>query len=84
MHEVSVELGWCGGIVDGKPIHDYDFVPANGQVTAEQLVHWIFRAEGMDPFAELKNWQKHMKKLINAFILHMGAEVADASMLKRS
>jgi hypothetical protein len=81
MHEVCVEKGWCGGVVDGKPTHVDDFIPESGRVTAEQFVDWLFRADGMDPFVELEKWQKHKDGLTDAFIRHMGADVVDASML---
>lgn len=82
MHEVCVKWGWCGGIVDGKPTHVDDFIPESGQVTAEQFVEWLFRADGMDPFAELEKWQKHKDGLKDAFVRHMGSDVVEASMLK--
>jgi hypothetical protein len=82
MHEVCVEKGWCGGIIDGKPAHVDDFIPDSGHVTAEQFVHWLFRAEGLGPFDELAKRQKYMAGLKNAFIRHMGTDVVDASMLK--
>jgi hypothetical protein len=82
MREVCVERGWCGGIVDGKPTHVDDFIPESGQVTAEQFVDWLFRADGMDPFVDLEQWQKHKDGLKDAFIRHMGADVVNASMLK--
>ena len=82
MHEVCVKRGWCGGIVDGKPTHVDHFIPESGQVTAEQFVDWLFQADGMDPFVEPEIWQKHKDGLKAAFILHMGADVVDALMLK--
>ena len=81
-HEVCVGQGWCGGTVDGKPAHVDDFIPESGQVTAEQFVDWLFRAEGMDPVVDLELWQKHKDGLKTAFVRHMGADVVDASMLR--
>ena len=36
MQEVCVDLGWCGGIVDGHPSHVTDYIPESGPVTADQ------------------------------------------------
>jgi hypothetical protein len=82
MNEVCVGLGWCGGMVDGKPSHVYDFIPETGPVTADQFVDWLFLADGMVPTAEPDKWQKHKDMLRDAFVRHMGSAVVDASMLK--
>lgn len=82
MHEVCVRRGWCGGIVDGRPSHVDDFIPQGGPVTADQFVDWLFRAEGMDPAADLTKWQKHRDALREAFVRHMGSDPVDASLLK--
>jgi|JI6StandDraft_1071083.scaffolds.fasta_scaffold350185_2 hypothetical protein len=84
MHDVCVGQGWCGGTVDGKPAHVDDFIPESGQVTAEQFVDWLFRAEGLDPLVNLETCQRHKDSLKDAFVRHMGADVVDASMLKWS
>ena len=82
MHEVCVQRGWCGGIVDGKPTHVDDFIPASGTVSAAQFVNWLFLADGMDPDADPDKWQSHKDELRAAFVRHMGADVVDASRLK--
>jgi hypothetical protein len=82
MHEVCVERGWCGSILDGKPTHVDDFIPANGTVSAAQFVDWLFLADGMDPNAEPARWQAHKEGLRAVFVRHMGSDVVDASRLK--
>jgi len=82
MHEVCVERGWCGGIINGKATHVDDFIPASGTVPAAQFVDWLFLADGMDPTAEPDKWQSHKDGLRAAFVRHMGADVVEASRLK--
>ena len=82
MHEVCVERGWCGSVVDGVPLHVDEFIPEGGLVTAEQFVDWLFRAEGIAPDAEPAKWRPHKEGLRNAFILHMGGDAVDAQRLK--
>ena len=82
MHEVCVERGWCGGIVDGRPSHVDDLIPERGPVTADQFIDWLFMADGMDPHAEPTKWREHKKGLRDAFIRHMGHDTVDASSLK--
>lgn len=82
MEEVSVQYGWCGGIVNDKPSHVDDFIPASGQVSASQFVEWLFLADGVDPASEPQKWTKHKDRLRDAFIRHMGADTVDASALR--
>ena len=82
MHEVSVDLGWSGGMVDGQSSHVTDYIPESGPVTADQFVDWLFLADGMDPSENLAKWQKHKDRLRAAFVKIMGSEVVDASLLK--
>ncbi|WP_029623204.1 hypothetical protein [Sphingomonas elodea] len=82
MHEVCVERGWCGGIVDDQPSHVDDFLPEAGPVTAEQFVEWLFQAEGVDASSDPATWGKHKDGLRAAFVRHMGGDLVDASVLK--
>jgi len=82
MNEVCVGQGWCGSVVNDKPLHVTLFIPENGPVTAEQFVDWLFEADGVDPYADLEKWQKHKGALRDAFIRHMGSDVVDAADLR--
>ena len=82
MREVCVGLGWCGGIVNGVPLHVDDFIPEDGLVTVNQFVDWLLQADGMDPDAEPEKWRTSKDDLRAAFIRHMGSDVADARDLK--
>jgi len=81
MREVCVERGWCGSIVDDRPMHVTDFLPASGTVTADQFVGWLFDADGVDPNEDLAKWQKHMHALRDAFVRHMGGTSVDVARL---
>ena len=74
MHEVCVGRGWCGSIVNDEP--------ESGPVTAEQLVAWLFQAEGVNPGEEPERWHSHKYALREAFIRHLGGDVVDAQRLK--
>ena len=80
LDEVCVGFGFCGSVVDGKPLHVDQFIPERGRVSADQFVEWLFRAEGMDP-AE-PDAIKHATNLREAFVRHMGGDIVDARDLK--
>jgi hypothetical protein len=84
MDEICVDLGFCGSIKDGKPLHVARFIPSRGPVTAEQFAEWVFLADDMNPNSEPKRWENLRDKIKHAFVRHMGAEVVDAKMLKWS
>lgn len=81
MHEVCVERGWCGAVVDGRPMHVTDFLPTRGMVTADQFVNWLMKAEGVDPAEDRAKWQSHAAGLREAFVRHMGSTYVDAWQL---
>ena len=82
MDEVCVGLGFCGEVVDGKPLHVTDFIPDEGRVSADQFVEWVFRAEGFDPVADYELCQKHKDAIRSAFVTHMAGETANAQALR--
>ncbi|MBB3475412.1 hypothetical protein [Sphingomonas sp. BK345] len=82
MHEVCVEKGWCGSVVGGERRHVTDFLPARGEVTADQFVMWLFAADGVDPSDDSAKWQAHYDELREAFVRHMGGDKADVERLK--
>ncbi|MGV2494923.1 hypothetical protein [Pelagerythrobacter aerophilus] len=81
MHEVCADRGWCGAIVDNRPLHVTDFLPGHGTVTADQFVGWLFEAEGVDPDQNRVKWQSHIDGLREAFVRHMGGYSVDARRL---
>tara|TARA_R110000751_G_scaffold2018_11_gene9539 strand:+ start:367592 stop:367882 length:291 start_codon:yes stop_codon:yes gene_type:complete len=81
MHEGCVERGWCGGIVDGKPKHVTDLLPAKGAVSAEQFARWLFEADGVDPDEDRVKWQPYLDGLKDAFVRHFGTAQVDVSQL---
>lgn len=85
MDFVCVEWGCCGSIHrDGTPLHVTLFIPAEGPVTADQFVDWVFLAEGLNPNSEPEKWQTHKDAIRAAFVAHMGGETADARALRWS
>jgi hypothetical protein len=78
MNQVCVSWGYCGCIKDGKPLHVDSFVPAEGPVSADQFVEWVFLAEDLDPS---QAQEPHRRGLRAAFVKHMGSEVVDAKEL---
>jgi len=74
--EICVGLGFCGAVVEGKPLHVDQFVPENGTVRADDFVDWVFLAEGFSP-KESKH-SKFRTQLRDAFVRHMGGEKVDA------
>ena len=83
IHELCVNYGWCGGLVDDKPCHVDDFIPETGQVTADQFVEWVFAADSYDPrYEPVQKTQKYRKAIREIFIQRMGSETVDAAKLK--
>jgi hypothetical protein len=68
MHEVCVERGWCGAVIDDRPQHVTDFLPQSGDVTPDQFVAWLFQADGVNPDEDREKWQNHIDGLRDAFI----------------
>lgn len=81
MTEVCVEQGWCGSVVNDRPMHVTDFLPDKGMVTVDQFVGWLFEADGVAPNEDLPKWQRHIDGLRDAFIRHMGSSCVDVEHL---
>lgn len=82
MHEICVERGWCGGIVDGQPLHVTDLLPESGTVTAQQFAEWVFAADDVDPKEDPAKWQKHLDGLRDAFVRHLGGDLVGVERLR--
>ena len=76
MEYVCGGMGYCGSVVDGEPRHVDDYIPANGLVSADQFVEWLFLAEGLD-----HRGSSHADEIRKAFVTIMGSDVVDAPML---
>ena len=76
LNEVCVDLGFCGSVANGEPLHVDQFIPECGPVSADQFVDWIFRAEGINPDGE--DCRRHAASIREAFVRHMGSDVVDA------
>ena len=80
LDEICINLGFCGSVVNGEPLHVDRFIPQSGLVSADEFVDWVFQAEGWDPGEE--DTLKHRASIRDAFDRHMGSEVVDAQALK--
>ena len=63
--------GYCACIKDGEPLHVDSFIPAEGNVTADQFVEWVFLAENLEPSLRPKS---HGRGLRDAFIKLWGRQ----------
>ena len=77
MHQYCAGMGFCGSSIDGRFAHVTDFIPNEGQVSAEDFAEWILKAEGLYP-----DYNKWTPKLIKVFVKHMGSNSVDASILR--
>ena len=75
--------GFCGGIVNNRPTHVTDLLPASGMVSAEEFARLVIRAEddGGDPPNKVERWTEQLKA---KFIRHMGGGEAPAASLQRN
>lgn len=76
---ICVELGFCGSIKDGLPLHVDDLIPSEGVVTADQFAEFAFQAEGLDPRSDPKQLKAAIKA---AFINLLGSHTVDATALR--
>ena len=68
---------------DGVPSHVDDFIPESGEVTADQFIDWLFKAEGMgypDDFDP--RYSTYYNDLKRMFVECLGSDRVDASKLK--
>jgi hypothetical protein len=76
--------GFCGCVKNDRVLHVTDFIPNEGQVSAEQFVDWLFLADDMNPNSDREKWTPVRLALREAFIQCMGGQVVDASELRWS
>jgi hypothetical protein len=74
-------MGYGGSVVGDKPLHVTHFVPDSGEVTADQFVAWLLRAEGLDEALAQPKRHPHWNDLRRLFVKHMGAETVPARWL---
>ena len=78
-HYICAELGFCGSIKDGAPLHVDDLIPSEGVVTADQFAELTFVADGIDP----SNDPRQLKAAIRAaFVNFMGSQTVEATTLR--
>ncbi|MCL4674220.1 MAG: hypothetical protein KJZ64_15075 [Sphingomonadaceae bacterium] len=80
-HAVCAGMGFCGGIVDGKPSHVDFFIPDSGTVTVAQFIEWLLKAEDYYPDQDPR-FSPYYKELSRIFVEIMGADTVDAARLK--
>lgn len=80
LRDVCVRLGFCGGLVNGKPTHVTDLLPDVGVVTAEEFAKLVISAEcdRQSPPDKQLRW---VTVLTDAFVEHLGAASAPAESL---
>lgn len=79
---VCVGLGFCGCLKEGTPLHVDAFIPPTGPVTADQFVEWVLLADNMNPNTEEPRLVELKRRIRDAFVENMGAEVVDATLLR--
>lgn len=78
--DMCVRLGFCGGLVNDKPTHVTDLLPAEGVVTAEEFARLAISAEGdaQSPPDQQARW---VALLSAAFIERIGSSSVGAEAL---
>lgn len=82
MHVACVNWGFCGCMKRGEPLHVTMLIPPTGPVHASQFAEWLILADNLNP--NLSDFARHKAALMEAFVIHMGAETVDASLLRWS
>jgi hypothetical protein len=70
LEEVCVRLGFCGSVVDSRPMHVDEFLPHEGVVTSDEFANALFKAEGWDP--DGSEARKFRSSVRDAFVRNMG------------
>ncbi|RZJ05992.1 MAG: hypothetical protein EON89_01410 [Brevundimonas sp.] len=79
LEDLCARLGFCGSVVDERPMHVDDLLPRSGIVTAEIFADALFRAEGWDPEgSEAGTFRSSVR---DAFVRHFGGTEIDAALL---
>lgn len=73
--DICVGHGFCGSVIDGKPSHVCDLIPASGTVTAGQFADLVIQAEG----CARDSWRESLSA---KFVEHFGASVVQAERLQ--
>lgn len=78
IREICVELGFCGSVQGGKPLHVGDLIPADGSITSDHFAELAFIAEGLDPADDPKGLKAAIK---TTFERLLGGQTVDAAAL---
>lgn len=80
LREVCVGLGFCGSVIDDRPLHVDQFLPASGLVSADDFATAVFKAEGWDPHGA--EAQRHRPKICEVFVRHLGRRAAEIHRMR--
>ncbi len=75
LRHVCADLGFCGSVVNGMPMHVDSLVPQTGVVTASEFADLVFEAEG-------ETLERFREPLRDAFRRFLGSDAVDASLLR--
>jgi len=78
LEDVCARLGFCGSVVDERPMHVDAFLPRSGVLTAEAFADALFKAEGWDP--DGPEARTFLSSVRDAFVRHMGGSEVDAGL----
>lgn len=78
MHHLCVDMGFCGGMVDGVPMHVTDPLPVRGVVTADSFADLVMRADGVSCAEHPHLW----RAIRDAFCTYMGADAVERPLLE--
>lgn len=81
LHDICVNGGWCGGIVNGKPTHVEDLLPRTGIVTAREFARLAAKADGWADAEPVPD--DHLDWLASRFIENLGADSMPAEELQK-
>ena len=80
LEEVCVRLGFCGSLVDDKPLHVDQLLPRTGSISANTFADALFKAEGWEPDGGAAD--RHRASVCDTFVRHLGALEVDARLLR--
>ncbi|KQN36474.1 hypothetical protein ASG37_12765 [Sphingomonas sp. Leaf407] len=78
---ICVELGYCGGVVDGEPVTVTDLIPAAGVMTAGEFAELAIRADGWPASSPLPD--NALRRLQTKFVECFGRTSVEADVFHR-
>ncbi|GGY36088.1 hypothetical protein GCM10007148_00240 [Parvularcula lutaonensis] len=84
MRRLCPDLGLCGTVRRGKPLHVSMLIPREGRISADEFACLAILADGGNPFDSRAKSSRHRSRIAQYFVECFDAEWAHVSELTYS